>query len=429
MIGAGAAGLSAAHHICRDTKSIIVIDHSKHCGGFHKDRRIGPYSFDLGSIFYEVNSRLLDLAPGLRDLCLPVQRVQKRIEQSNRIAKYPFETREIRSWPVKHQLATLRDAFVTRHLSKPNGALDTLCVNRLGSTLFRETGLQDYVKRLNHLDPGEMDETFFYRRMGQIDRATRGSVWSKLRQARKLGRKLPAAKPKMLVRPPEGFSAIFEKIQMHLERNGVTFRLGEAIHAISRENGVFLVDTDAGQIKAKSVISSAPVETIYRLLFGRPTDLESLDLTTLFVSAERLDDRLGNVFYNFTRHGAWKRGTVYSKFYPDLGEGRSFFSVERTSLVHETVEPEDAFAEFAAQLQKLGLANDLKLEGSAFTRNCYPLYRTGFLDRVNQITRDIEEAGITLVGRQGRFEYLPTSSLVIKQVISTLSQTANPVSR
>mgnify|MGYP001953894327 CR=1 FL=1 len=52
VLGAGPAGLAAAHYLCELGKSVVVIDRANHCGGTHRSANIGPYTFDSGSIFF-----------------------------------------------------------------------------------------------------------------------------------------------------------------------------------------------------------------------------------------------------------------------------------------------------------------------------------------------------------------------------------------
>ena len=60
------------------------------------------------------------------------------------------------------------------------------------------------------------------------------------------------------------------------------------------------------------------------------------------------------------------------------------------------------------------------LEGHEAVDDCYPLYRAGSAGEVSEVLRRIEATGVILAGRQGRFEYLPTSSGVIRRVAEEL---------
>ena len=73
-------------------------------------------------------------------------------------------------------------------------------------------------------------------------------------------------------------------------------------------------------------------------------------------------------------------------------------------------------------LTRLGLADDLRLEGSVHLEDCYPLYAPGSLARVDEALDRVVAAGVIPIGRQGRFEYLPTSSMVSRRVREELEK-------
>ncbi|MCA0994787.1 hypothetical protein, partial [Alloyangia pacifica] len=184
----------------------------------------------------------------------------------------------------------------------------------------------------------------------------------------------------------------------------------------------FHVVSEKGTYTADALVSSAPIGTIYKMLTGEDAGLQSLDLLTLYVSADTLDDRTGNVLYNFSREGAWKRATIYSRIYPELGSGQAFFSVEITVPLNGTSDAEMEFDAVKKHFEAVGLGQGLRLEGSAYTPQCYPLYRVGEGERIKRVIDRVTEAGVVTIGRQGRFEYLPTASGVIRRVGQELEE-------
>ena len=113
--------------------------------------------------------------------------------------------------------------------------------------------------------------------------------------------------------------------------------------------------------------------------------------------------------------------TVYSRLYPDMMQAREYFSVEVTLPPSTECEPNIAFSDLEAHLQFLGLASDMRLEGFDCIDSSYPLYDLGSGARLAKVLSKVTEAGIVTAGRQGRFEYLPTSSGVIRRVADELT--------
>lgn len=422
VLGAGIAGLAAADKLSREGHQVTVIERAQKAGGTHRSRQIGPYTFDVGSIFYEENARILDLAPGLRDLCPTVKRTQRRIAPDNSVLHYPLEPREFLRKPLLPLTKAFVDLAWSRFAVRRNGTLDAISRKRLGSALFKSTGLQNYITRFHHVAPEEIDEAFFFHRMAFIERSTRigmllKSAWKALVMRRTVASK---TRRSLHVRPREGFDAIFDRIVARLRGEGVGFAFGEELVSLRREAGQFCAITQAGNAVADVVVSTVPLDTLHHALFQKRSGLVSLNMTTLFISAGRLDPGVGNVLFNFHGDGRWKRATIYSRIYPDISTQREFFAVEMTIQPGGKHDAEAAFEDFRSHMTALHLADDLILEGHDFVENCYPLYSPGSTDQLSAIIERIAGAGVILAGRQGRFEYLPTSSGVIRRVAEEL---------
>ncbi len=418
VLGAGIGGLAAADHLNRAGYRVTVLERSNRCGGAHKSYNIGPYTFDVGSIFYEPRAQIFNMAQDLRALCPAVMRRQRRVAQDGRLLHYPVEPRDmLRSNPWRAALG-VADMLSNQLVLQRDGTLETICRKRLGDTFFDNTGLRAYITRFHHAAPAEIDEQFYFQRMKFIEKATRlKSIMA--RGARSVFTK-KAVNARMLkplhIRPQSGFDTLFAPIQQRLEKAGVRFVFGQDVQRVSQTSEGFDIETDAGRHHTDSLVSTIPLTQLYRAMFGKYPALTLLDMTTLFVSAQRLDPQSGNVLFNFHNDGLWKRATVYSQLYPGADTDRAFMGVEVTIPHGGTHDPERTFADFRDHLTGLGIASDIKLEGSALVEGCYPFLAKGTDALLAAALKRISAAGVIVAGRQGRFEYLPTSSRVITRV-------------
>lgn len=422
VLGGGIAGLAAADRLCRAGWRVRIIERELQSGGLHRARHIGPYTFDLGSIFYEENARLFGLAPDVRDLCPRVMRIQRRIAPDGTIRHYPLEPREFLSQPPLRLARSTIDLAWSRLTVRRDGTLDAISRKRLGRAFFESTGLASYIARFHHVSPREIDESFFFHRMAFVERVTRLDVLSRLTLRSVLSSAPVGARARrpLYVRPRQGFEPIFDSIVRRLAAAGVEFCFGEDLISLRRAGGCFLVRTASGVCCPQAVVSTIPLDTLHKAMFGVPSGLVSLDMTTLFVSAARLDRGLGNVLFNFHPLGRWKRATIYSRIYPDALTDREFLAVETTIPQAGGHDPHRTFEDFRRHMGTLGLADDLLLEGHERAESCYPLYAPGSGAIVRQVLHRIAQTGVVLAGRQGRFEYLPTSSGVIRRVMEEL---------
>jgi protoporphyrinogen oxidase len=426
VLGGGIAGLGAARGLSARGHRIIVIDAETEIGGAHRSRVAGPYTFDVGSIFYEEDALLFRVFPGLRELCPRVIRVERRLSPEGVLREHPLDPREIQGWSLPRRTAALADLAWSRSARKRDGSAEAICLQKLGRHIYEGTGLRDYISRFNHSDPAQIDEEFFFRRMASLDalgqpRRMLPVVWRGL-IARGQG---VAEGVALRVRPSEGFEALFDPVRRMLEASGVQFELGATIRRIRREGESYVVTTDRGEFRGCCVVSAIPLDTCHRAVFGTDSGLKSLDNLTLFVSAATISATFGNVVYNFHSKGRWKRATLYSRLYPGLGAGREFLSVEMTLPQGTQPDPEIAFADFAAHLAGLDLGvRDLRLEGHDVIRSAYPFHLAGEAGAAAPVLKALEEFGIVAVGRQGRFEYLPTATGVLKRVNHELALAA-----
>lgn len=214
---------------------------------------------------------------------------------------------------------------------------------------------------------------------------------------------------------------MFAPVVARLKSRGVRFRLSEDLQCIRREGPIYHLTTSKGSHLAGAVVSTIPLDTTHQALFEKSSGLVSLDMTTLFISAEWLDPRAGNVLFNFHAQGRWKRATIYSRIYPGPANGREFFNVEATLAPGAPHDPQSSFEDFRAHMTSLGLARGLVLEGHAQLDHCYPLYSCGSKTALQAVLESVSATGVVLAGRQGRFEYLPTSSGVIRRVEDELA--------
>lgn len=418
VLGAGVAGLSAAKTLAAQGHHVTVLDARDHCGGAHRSHEIGPYTFDVGSIFYEDTARIFDLAEGLRDMCPPARRIQRRISPEGTLLHYPLEPRDFLRWPRLRLIQGLADMLWSRMRGRQDGTLETVCRTRFGATFLQGTGLESYITRFNHVPPSQVDESFFFYRMGFLEKATRfdalvRSAWRAV--AGQPFRKGPPAS--LRVRPPEGFHHLFDAIKDALTAEGVEFALGETLDSIQKTENGTRVTTDKQIHDCDVLVAAIPVDAVHKALIQTSSGLMSLNLLTLFISAENLAEKAGNVLFNFHKDGLWKRITVYSRLYPDRNTTpREYFAAEVTLPPGATPDPEAAFADLSAHVTGLGLARDLRLEGYDVVDSAYPLYAPGTEAVLNDVIQRISKTGVILIGRQGRFEYLPTSTGVIRRV-------------
>lgn len=247
VLGGGIAGLAAAAALADAGRKVIVLEGGDRLGGMHRSVDIGPYTFDVGSIFYEETARLLYLAEGLRELCPPADRVQRRLTPDGQVMHYPFDPGDILKWPRRQQFRAVASLLLARLISRRDGTLEGVCVSQLGRVLFEETGLRNYTTQFNGVTPDQIDEEFYFDRMKFVHAAARPG--KAIRSAlRAIMGKPYRSKPKvpLRIRPRDGYGPMFELVAADLRARGVEILTGAALRSISGDPGALSVTTEAG---------------------------------------------------------------------------------------------------------------------------------------------------------------------------------------
>jgi protoporphyrinogen oxidase len=423
ILGAGISGLSAAYYVARQGQSVRVIDAYDHLGGNHISRNIGGYTYDIGAIFFWSDNCQFDMFEGLLEICVPLDVSISKVAPSGSIIQYPFSVRhELLNRGLFEQAASI-GSLVKARLSKRNirSAADFARFH-MGSHLYERTGLRTYLDRFYGLSGEEVSLAFAERRMTWLTKYGSTRYWLSrgLRAARvRMGEKAPPAL-KAYARPREGFQRYYEQIGKCLSKMGVDMRLSAPIRSIEAAERGHVVHTEAGSFFAGRLISTMPVAMTARWAGLHVADsLASLNLTTLFCSYAGPSSFEGTVLYNFHPEGIWKRLTMHSAYYGTV-DGRSYFAVECTHLA-ENVLAESLFDDFAGHVRKLRIFDgDLRLEGSMTLAHAYPVYRHGFEAALHPLMNELSSRGIEPLGRQGRFDYIPSSAMAIDLVREAL---------
>ena len=413
ILGAGISGLVSASMLHRQGfRRILVVDEYDHIGGNHIDRHIGPYTFDIGTLVFQDDLPLMAHFPELLPVYHPVTIDISRVAPGGDVRRYPFSLHDdvIAAGPV--EWARLAASLLWARLPpvRISNAAE-FAEYWLGRRFFEVSGLADYIERFYGARASEIDRVFAEKRMAHI--ADAASLRKRI--ARLLGAKKGWDTKQEFVRPRAGFGHLYDAARQSLMRQGTSFALGAPLRSVTREGSSFRVKTEALDAVSECVFATIPL-TRALAVCGLPGAgaLPSVDLVSLFFSFEGARGFSSNVLYNFAETGRWKRVTMYSDFYGPAA-GREYFTVEvncaerRPAAAAET-QIGSLVEDFRSNALRRGLLEgDLILEGSHVLQNAYPIYREGAMAAADAAIGKLRDFGIKSFGRQGGFDYLPTS--------------------
>ena len=425
VLGAGVTGLTVAAELSK-AASVLIIDEYEHPGGNHLSRDFGPYSFDIGAIFFWTDSPLLTLFPGMGELWTPVNYATSRICPDGRVRNYPFELgSELISRGPIYMGGVFLDIAFNKMFGRRDASAASFARYYLGSRLLRDSGLALYLHRFYGLPIESISFNFAKRRMGWI--AQNGSLRHKLKKIAKsvrqrLGLESPTAPISPFARPPGGFPVMYGYALDQLKQAGVQAKLGTRLIGVEKTQTDFVVRTANGTFRAPRLISTIPLSRSGALFGVDVADApESSVLTTLCCRFRGDRGFASLILFNFHQDGLWKRLTMHSDYH-GVVEGWEYCSVEVT-LREVTQTPEQLFEDFRASVTQAGLfKGELELVGSFRTDFAYPVYDHAADAKKARIAGALTALGVESIGRQGDFDYIPSATEAVELAQAALAR-------
>ena len=406
VLGAGVSGLVAASVLAQQGyKPVIVVDEYARIGGNHLDWSSGQYTFDIGSLIFQDDSPLLKHFPELLPHYVPISPRWARLTPQGRITAYPISVKDDILHAGPTEIARiLASAAYARIFQRQMRNAREFARHWIGNRLLNRSGLDAYMARFYGVSSDQIGIELARKRMQWI--SEHGSLRAILRRLRR--QKPQAPTNRQLVRPREGFSVLYAAAARTLSSHGVTIVTGATLERINKRGTGFVLFVDGRTIVADRIVSTIPIRRLQTLCRLPVSDqLETITLLALYFSFEGIRGFNEEIIYNFSYDGAWKRLTVYSDFY-GRAHGREYFGVEVIASPNQSVS--EAEVEFRRHVAANGLfRGDLKLEGSQFLENAYPIYRNGADESAVEAVEALTAFGIDSFGRQGGFNYQPTA--------------------
>ncbi|RIJ30508.1 hypothetical protein D1223_07735 [Henriciella mobilis] len=422
VLGAGISGITLAYDFVRSGRSVLLVDEYETPGGNHISVNLDGRSFDIGAIFFWTGYPQFEMFPGLSELVVPVNWSLQRVTPDMRIARYPIDLRgDLLARPLKHKARMARDLLRMRLRGQSRHSALTFLEYYLGQTLMEDSGILNYVERFYGVPADEINYDFARSRMRPVERAASFSGLASQSFRKMFGKRQHLASEQCVARPKSGFPAYYDAAIGQLHGMGVETRLGAQIGWSASAQAGHALRIDGKPVSAHRIVSTMPLGRTAELAGVEADDApRSKGLHTLFCQfrGQRGFDSL--ILYNFHKAGRWKRLTMHSDYY-GKADGWEYMSIEITADSAEET-PEALFADFRSTARAFGLFDgELELMGHRHTAFAYPVYSHGTAVRRDTMIDALAKAGIETAGRQGRFQYLPTSAEAIKSVRGDIS--------
>jgi protoporphyrinogen oxidase len=410
VLGGGIAGMIAARYLAEHPDlQIDLYERSDRLGGLHRSVTIGGREFDVGAFAFAAADPIFAAFPGLIDEYQPFRVSIQSVLDGGEIDAFPRTVRGYaRRFGLLHMAKAGADLLAGKLIHRRRDTVSSYCKYYLGKSFYERSGLKSYIERLYSRPDGALDVQFARQRLPDIARSA--SLRSLMRRA--LSRGVTQRETwHGYARPKSGFQRCYGIVERALQALGVTVNKSCAIQRIARRGRRFELRVADETRLYDQIISTIPVPVLAKLI-GMPTEaaFETMKLVTLFYRFTGSPGYDAAYLYNFTSSGLWKRVIDFSIVYDDQQGGR-WLSVEVTRPSDRPSDIEAIRRDFETQVRELGLfKGELAYQGHWVTPNAYPVFNADGEAALDRDRARIEEWGIHIVGRQGRFEYLSSAA-------------------
>lgn len=419
VIGAGPAGLVAAHELVREGVAVTILERRSALGGLGGttafEGRAGTYRFDFGGHrFITNNADLLALVEDLVGDDLLTAERRSVIRLAGRTYEYPLAIGNLlANAPPSLLVGAARDLAwntIRRPSVAPDADFAAWTRARFGPTLYR-TFFEGYTRKLWGIEPSALSGDWAEQRISLVDLK---DVARRLLPGRQSGVRTYARSYRY---PRLGFGMIFDRLADRVMAEGAELRTGVTVTGLRMSgSAVSRVETDAGDVPCDAVVSTMPLPDMVRLTGGK-CSLRFRGLRFFNMTMDVADvspftwQYLSDPSIMATRLQEPKRRS------PEMApEGRTSLMLEIPCDPGDALwsaEDEVLLPRIRHDLSRLGIDPDA-MSGEVFSTRAataYPLMVKGY-ERAREAAFRRLEAIDNLVqcGRQGSFRYVFTDT-------------------
>jgi protoporphyrinogen oxidase len=416
VLGAGPAGLTAAHLLAARGLPVVVLEADRSVGGLSRTVVADGYRFDLGGHrFFTKSAEVEAIWSEVLGAEMLVRPRLSRIYWRGRFVQYPLRVGDVIAKVGPLELARCAGSYARARLRRGSvESFEDWVSARFGRRLF-ELFFKTYTEKVWGVPTTELRAEWAAQRIADL------SLWGAARAALP-GRR--GSRPKSLIEefryPRLGPGQMWEEMARRIVAAGGEVRLAAPVEGLRLEgDGVRAVTAGGEEIEVSAAISSIPLRTVASIAAPRASVREAAaglryrDFLTvaLVVDGEPpFPDNWVYVHDPRARVGRIQNFRAWSPWMtPDPRRscvGLEYFCFEGDDLWNR--EDGELVALARSELDELGLVPADRVADGHVVRvpKAYPIYDAEYADRVSRIRAWLDGiANLQQVGRNGLHRY------------------------
>jgi len=423
VIGAGPAGLAAAHDLARRGRSPVVFEADQHVGGLAKTVERRGFRFDIGPHRFFTKSPEVE---ALWSEMLPAEEFPKvprttRIWYRGKLFNYPLKPMNALFGLGPFTSARVMASFLWRKVFpvRPEKTFEDWVANRFGHALFA-IFFKTYTEKVLGMSCTEISADWAAQRIRNLNLGR--AVLDALGFGRRGG---VASLVDEFNYPRRGAGQMYEAMAARAESMGAEIRTGTPVERVKCEGGrvvaLGLADEAGDDEPVEGVLSTMPLtELVQRLEPEAPPEVADAARALRYRSILNVNVILGrteippdNWIYLHSPEIRAGRVQLYKNWSPQMvpDPGMSSMGFEYFCFEGDEVwtKSEDELVELArADLGRLGFADPGAVEDGFVVRypNAYPIYEGDYRGRLSAIREHLAKIeNLVCCGRYGQFRY------------------------
>ena len=448
VLGAGLAGLSAAHRLLEKGFEVEVVEANSFVGGLAATIKEGPYYMDFGPHpFYTEKEDIQELFKELiADDLLSFER-RCLLYFNDRFVNYPLN---IRTALFEMGLTTsivsglsFAKASTKKFFRKPEiKNFEDWARAGFGNHLYK-IFFKPYTEKFWGVKCSELDAFWANQRVAKVNLIkTLKSIFSKPKKG-EIASQIERSNL-LLFYPRKGIGTLAERIAERVQKRGGKIYLNSKVSKVKKTKNGFSVECVSGgktkTFAASYLFSSLPVPLFAKMLFPKPpkdillsaSKLRYRSLVLLYIASTKQD--IMQVPYIYFMNRSFHRLTETNKWSQELSPAdENMLSVEFSCFEGDATwnkSKEQLFEQAIAELEKDGFLKKSEVTNYFLLKapHVYPVYLTDYREHFSKVMNHLKKIdNIYFIGRTGQFNYLDMDQVMKQSFIAVDQLAANAI--